>query len=94
MAEYLLIESRDPFESTSRNASPAHVLRLVRRIHECDGEDLLGHVNLLVPESLVPSFQMVDHNLDWRDLDTVAELGDAPLFEREVIGEYLDAGAD
>jgi hypothetical protein len=47
-----------------------------------------------VPESLVASFQMVDHNLDWRDLDTVEELGDAPLFEREVIGEYLDAGAD
>jgi hypothetical protein len=37
---------------------------------------------------------MVDHDLDWRDLETVEELGDAPLLEREVIGEYLDAGAD
>ena len=36
---------------------------------------------------------MVDHGLDWRDLDTVEELGDAPLFEREVIGEYLAEGA-
>jgi hypothetical protein len=34
---------------------------------------------------------MVDHGLDWRDLDTVEEPGDAPLFESEVIGEYLDA---
>jgi len=49
---------------------------------------------LLVPKSLVASFQMVDHDLDWRDLDTVEELGDAPLSEREVIGEYLNAGAD
>jgi hypothetical protein len=36
---------------------------------------------------------MIDHDLDWRDLDTVEELGDAPLFEREVIGEYLDGRA-
>jgi hypothetical protein len=34
---------------------------------------------------------MVDHDLDWRDLDTVRELGDAPLSGREVIGEYRDA---
>jgi hypothetical protein len=27
----------------------------------------------------VASFQMVDHNLDWRDLDTVEGLGDAYL---------------
>jgi hypothetical protein len=27
----------------------------------------------------VAGFQMVDHDLDWRDLDTVEELGDAPL---------------
>ena len=42
-----------------------------------------------MPERLVPSFQMIDHDIDWRDLDTVEELGDAPLFEREVIGDIL-----
>ena len=44
---------------------------------------------LLVPEGLVPSFQMVDHHLDWRGLDTVEELGDASLSQSEVVGEYL-----
>ena len=43
---------------------------------------------LLVPEGLVAGFQMVDHHLDWRGLDTVEELGDASLFESEIIGEY------
>lgn len=36
---------------------------------------------------------MIDDNIDWRDLDTVEQAGDAPLLEREVVGEYLDAGA-
>ena len=67
------------------------VLRLVRRIHECDGEGLSGHFGLLMPKRLVAGFQVVDNGLDWRDLDTVEELGDAPLFECEVVGEYLDA---
>lgn len=43
---------------------------------------------LLVPEGLMPSFQMVDHHLYWRGLDTVEELGDASLFQSEIIGEY------
>src|SRR5689334_19914850 len=91
-------EHVDVVSSSSHSVEDAEggrqVLRLIWRIHECDGEGLLGHVSLLVPQSLVPSFQMVDHDLDWRDLDTVEELGDAPFSECEVVGEDLDAGAD
>ena len=42
----------------------------------------------------MPSFQVIDDGLDWRNLDTIEEFGDAPLLEREVIGEYLDSRAD
>jgi hypothetical protein len=45
---------------------------------------------LLVPKGLVPGFQMVNHHLDGRGLDTVAELGDASLLQSEIIGEYSD----
>ena len=39
-------------------------------------------------------FEMVDHDIDRRDLDTVEQPGHAfLLLEREVVGEYLDAGA-
>jgi hypothetical protein len=43
-----------------------------------------------VPEGFVPGFQVVDDDLDWRNVDTVEELSDAPLLERELIREYLD----
>ena len=75
------------------NAPLVDTLRRLNVNHNSFGPDgLYGLLEKKPP--FLHTLEMVDNDVDWRNLDTIEELGDAPLLEREIIGEYFDACAD
>jgi hypothetical protein len=86
-------EHADVMSSLSHGAEDAEgssqVLRLYGGFMSTIAK-VFGTCRLLSARKSCARFEMVDHDLDWRDLTPVEEFGDPSLLEREVIGEYFN----